>query len=54
MKNDFSIAKMLLIIFAIIGVLATVGTVGMLFMHGSMIGVMGSETNCRGMMGRAR
>ncbi|KAF3999434.1 hypothetical protein [Glaciimonas immobilis] len=58
MKHDFSLAKMILIIFAIIGVLATVGAVGMLIMHGSMMGKMGSAVgmanDCRGMMGGRR
>ncbi len=55
MKHEFSIAKMVWIIFAIIGVLATITAVGMMFMHGSMMGKMGSISGmasaCGAMMG---
>lgn len=53
MKQNSAIVKTLVIIFAIIGVLATVGAVGMLLMHNSMMGKMGSTSGCQSMMFRS-
>ena len=45
MVTGSSIMNVLLIIFAIIGVLAVLVFIGMAFMHGSMMGMMGSSSD---------
>lgn len=53
MATGSPVLKALLIIFAIIGVLAVLAAIGMMFMHNSMMGMMGSNemfAACQGMM----
>lgn len=55
MTINSPVVTVLLIIFAIIGVLAATSIIGMMLMHGGMLGMMGSTTDmaeaCGRMMG---
>jgi hypothetical protein len=44
MTTGSPVLKVLLIVFAVIGALAVLAFVGMAFMHGSMMGMMGSAS----------
>lgn len=57
MTINSPVAKVLLIFFAVIGVLAVIAIVGMFFMHSSMMGMMSSSemaAACQSMMGTNR
>lgn len=57
MTINSPVAKVLLVIFALIGVLTVLVFTGMLFMHGSMMGMMGSSSEmaaaCQSMMAKS-
>ena len=50
MTIDSPTVKVLLVIFVVIGVLATISTIGMMFMHGSMMGSSEGTVACQNMM----
>lgn len=54
MMADSPVLKVLLVIFAVIGVLAVILLVGMMFMHGSMMNMMGPgmAAACQSMMAK--